>query len=56
MPDHLDDVRLCVCGCFEGDHDAETNRCHYCPGDDCGGFVYDQDATLAYLISLEDLP
>jgi hypothetical protein len=41
-------LRLCACGCSEAEHD-EAGRCVYCGSEDCGGFTYDEDATIVML-------
>jgi hypothetical protein len=49
------DVYLCTCGCFEADHKL-SGECCYCGPEDCGGFTYDEDATLLYLAGPPEEP
>jgi hypothetical protein len=43
---------LCCCGCTRDEHDEVTGLCRYCTTEDCGGFTYDETATVIALASI----
>ena len=47
---------VCGCGCTRAEHDKVTGKCLYCFEDDCGGFEYDEEATVIAATEIEDLP
>ena len=52
MPFEPEDFDLCFCGCSRVEHDPVTGACMFCFPEDCSGFTYDEDATVAALAAI----
>lgn len=54
--DPAEEIRLCGCGCDASDHTLPARVCRYCGPEECGGFTYDEEASILALILPSEIP